>query len=174
MQRVLPLAIVALGILLIFLPIPFVDATLDRFTNDINSSQTRNSAAYMLSMLSPNELLAGVEASRRVILQDFLNTPFGIELAWVALAISYGMVATLPMLVALPLNLFSEARSLDRSAFYMALLFLVVTAGSLSIGSKSILVSEVLLMMHCLAQPRRAALFSRRDGTERPGVRTLA
>lgn len=171
LQRVLPLAIVALGLGLIFLPIPFVDATLDRFTNAAGSSQTRNSAATMLAMLGPNELMAGVDVSRRAILMNFLHTPYGIELAWVALAISYGLVATLPMLVALPLQLFAESRPLDRSAFYMVILFLVVTTGSLSIGAKSLLISELFVMMHCLAQPRRTALLFRRDATDRVGAR---
>ncbi|MGK2908984.1 MAG: hypothetical protein ACSLE1_04170, partial [Sphingobium sp.] len=43
-QRLLPIIVVILGICLVFLPIPFIDATLDRFTNDTGSSQTRDSA----------------------------------------------------------------------------------------------------------------------------------
>lgn len=153
LQRALPLLIVAIGVVLIFLPIPFVDQTLDRFTQDAHSSETRNSAVLMIDMLSPQELLGGVDSNRRTILMGFFHSNYGIELAWVALMITYGLVATLPMAVALPFLMIRTAQRLDRSAFYMTILFLVATAGALSFGVKSLGISMAFVMMLTLCQP---------------------
>lgn len=162
-QRLLPYIVILGGFILVSLPIEFVDATLDRFTNDTQSSETRNSAVQMLGMLDLNELLWGINANRRSILMDFFGSRHGIEISWIALAMSYGLAVTLPMLLALPMLLLKFARQLDRSAFYGAILFLAVTAGSLSIGSKSLLISQFLVMIVALSQKRHRDSLMLRD-----------
>lgn len=154
-QRLLPIIIMLLGILLVFLPIPFIDATLDRFTNDKGSAVTRDAAVQLLTMIDPDQLLNGIEASQRQILMAFLNTPAGIEISWIALTVTYGLLVTLPMLVALPILLFGTAQGRDRSAFYMAMLFMIVTLGSLSIGGKSLLLSQTLILLLSLTEVAR-------------------
>lgn len=157
LQKLLPLIILLIGICLVFLPLPFVDATIDRFANDDKSSMTRNSALLMLGTLNASQVLTGIDAAHRELLQAIFHSTAGIELAWVAFVMIYGLLATLPMAFALPLLLWRLARQLDQSAAYMALLFLVVTAGSLSIASKSLLLTQTLVMMLTLANraPRR-------------------
>jgi hypothetical protein len=168
-QRALPPLVLGAGILLIFLPIPFIDATLDRFSNDGKSSATRDAAARMLGVLDSSEILFGVDSNRRTIIQAFFHSVNGIELCWISLTMTYGLLATLPMMIALPILLFRTAQQLDRSAFYMALQFIIVTAGSLSIGSKSLLISQTLVMMYALCQ--RRIVEPRMRGGER-AVRT--
>lgn len=107
----------------------------------------------MFNMLSPQELLGGIDMTRRSILMNFFKTPWGIELAWASLVITYGLLATLPMVMALPVLLFRTARPLDRSAFYMTILFLVVTAGSLSFGVKSLAIVQIVVLILTLCQP---------------------
>ncbi|WP_419827846.1 VpsF family polysaccharide biosynthesis protein [Sphingomonas sp.] len=153
-QRMLPLIIAGAGLALVFLPLDFVDATIDRFSNDYKSSETRNSAYQMLGFLNTHDWLFGMDANRRQIVQTFFHSPLGIELCWIALIMTYGIVAVLPMMVALPLLLYSIMRTLDRSAFYMMIYFLIVTAGSLSLGSKSLLIAQALMMMLALSQRR--------------------
>lgn len=154
-QRWLSVILLVTGLIFVFLPIPLVDTLIDRFTNDQGSAETRAAAIRMLSMLTPNELLYGVPGPRRVILQGFLHTEVGIELSWVALTVTYGLLAVIPMMIALPMLLFSTARRLERSAFYMALQFLVVTAGSQGLAGKGTLIAQLLIMMQILAQPTR-------------------
>lgn len=151
-QRVIPFAIIAVGIVLVFLPIPFIDATLDRFTNDQGSAQTRDGALRAIMMLDLNQLAVGIDVSQRQVMMKFLNTPMGFEISWIALTLTYGFLATIPMLFALPVMLFGSAQNLDRSAFYIALLFMIVTVGSLAIGSKTLLLCQTLIMMLTLAQ----------------------
>lgn len=151
-QRLLPIIIVILGIGLVFLPIPFIDATLDRFTNDTGSSQTRDSAVQVLGMLSPHDLLTGITVSQRQTFMTFFNTPAGFEVSWIALIVTYGLLATIPMMIALPTLMFGTARGKDRSAFYIAILFMIVTIGSLSLGSKSLLLSQTLVLILTLTQ----------------------
>lgn len=146
MQRILPLLIMLAGISLVFLPIPFIDATLDRFTNDKGSADTRNAAVHLLTMIDTDQLLYGISAAQRQIFMRFLNTPAGFEVSWIALTVTYGLLATIVMAFALPIFLFANARGKDRSAFFIALLTWIVTIGSLSIGVKSLLISQILLM----------------------------
>ncbi len=167
-QRLLPLLVMGAGVLLVFVPLDFVDSTIDRFTNDQKSSETRNAAIGMLNALNPQEWLMGADANRRLIIQTFYHSPYGIELCWIALAMTYGLLVTLPMFFALPTLLVTLARRLDRSAMYMALFFLVVTAGFLSLASKSLLLSQLLVMMIALAQPRFTAAPLRQPGEAPP------
>jgi len=160
-QRAAPFALLMVGVSLTMLPIKFVDDTLDRFTQDNGSAQTRNSAIEMISRLPMRDLLTGLNVQERMALSRFYNTTQGIELSWVALLMDFGLIAVLPMMVAFPLYLLATARSLDRSAFYMVLFFLFVTFGSLSIGVKSLLVVQLLLMMLTLARARPVSLTFR-------------
>ena len=149
-QRLLPIIVLLLGVGLVFLPIPFIDATLERFTNDRGSADTRNAAIQLLSMIDTDQLLNGIPASQRQIFMTFLRTPAGFEVSWIALTVTYGLLVVLPMLVALPIFLFGTARGRDRSAFYMAMLFMIVTIGSLSIGSKTLLLSQTVVLLFAL------------------------
>lgn len=151
-QRAIPLAAIAAGIMLLFLKVPFVDETLNRFTQDTRSSGTRDASIKLLNALTSDQLRWGADLSQRTILQTFFGLPHGIELAWISMAVTYGLVATIPVLIALPLLLFSTSSKLDRSAFYMTVLFLVVTGGSLSIASKSLLVAQMIVMIYVLCQ----------------------
>ena len=153
-QRVGPLLMIAAGVLLILLPIPFVEATLQRFTEDNGSADTRSAAMTLVTSLDTHSLMFGVDTYRRQELLDFYHTPLGIELNWVALTIIYGLAVTLVMAAALPTMLLGFSRRLDRSAKFMVLYFLIVTAGSVGFSVKSLLIPQLMVMMATLAQPR--------------------
>ncbi len=156
-QRALPIAVVLLGIGFVFLPIDLVDRTLDRFTQDYGSAQTRNSAVAAFLSLSPSDMIHGIDINQRMTMANFYGSPAGFELTWVSLAMEFGVPVALAMLIGLPMLLFSLSRSLDRSAFYMSLQFLAVTAGSIGLAVKTLLVPQLLVMMMVLCQRRMAA-----------------
>ena len=156
LQRALPIALIFVGISLVFLPIPFVDATIDRFTNDMKSTEQRNAALEIVQQVTPEELLTGINAVEREAYAKF-HSGVAVELCWVALMLTYGLIAVFPMMFGLPLFLWRMSQTLDRSAFYMGMLFMIVTAGSLSIGVKSLLIPQCVLMMLFLSQRRYVA-----------------
>jgi hypothetical protein len=163
-QRLAPFALIGVGVVVLLLPIPFVEATLSRFTNDNGSADTRLAAINILGSLSPSELMWGVDVFRRTTLMDFYHTPLGIELCWISLIVTYGLVVIAPLMIALPLFLVGIARRLDRSALYMAIYFLIVTAGSVGFATKSLIISDLILLMTTLARARVRG-FSRVFGT---------
>lgn len=177
MQRLLPLILIFVGVVLVFLPIPIVDATLERFTNDGGSADSRNAAFAMLGYLNTDELMFGITGPRRLALQAMLHTEAGIEVSWVALTLSYGLLAVIPLLIGLPLLLIRLSTKLDRSAFYMAFMFLIVTAGSQGFGGKAAIIAQVLVMLLLLGRPTpivaqrratpesRSSLFGLRDAS---------
>jgi hypothetical protein len=180
LQRALPFAILAIGVVLVFLPIPFIEATLARFQGDVSSTETRNAAFTMLQGVTGHDLLYGLTNERRQILLDFYNAP-AIEISWIALMLTYGLIPAVLIIIGLLILLAGSARSLDRSATWMALLVCVVSVGSLAIGSKTLLITQTLLMMYALSQKRVVdsgpSIFetlARAQGRPRRPVRGLA
>lgn len=166
-QRAAPFLIVFVGLIFVFLPIPFVEATLQRFTEDDGSANTRSSALAILGSLDTHGLLWGIDVYQRAILQKFFNTSQGIELGWVGLIITYGIVVTIPLLVALPVFLLSAARRLNRGAWYAVLYYLIVSAGSAGLANKGLAISMLVIMMYTLCQ--RDAVVPRRLPRPREG-----
>ena len=164
-QRLAPFAMFFIGLIFVFLPIPFVESTLQRFTEDNGSANTRSAALSILSTLDPHGLLWGIDVYQRQILQKFFNTSQGIELGWVGLIITYGLVAVLPLLVALPVFVLGAARGLNRAAWYTGLFYLIVSAGSAGLASKGLAISVLIAMMYTLCQRDTLAL----RGAVRPG-----
>lgn len=163
-QRALPIALVVIGLSMIFMPIDFVDSTLDRFTQDNNSAATRNVAVELLLTVPTHNLLFGMNIIDRVAITTYYGSPAGLELAWASLTLTFGLLAILPMMIGLPWFLWNITKGLDRSARFMLFLFLVVTAGSLSFGVKSSLIVQFMLMTMILSQRKLAnsgaALFT--------------
>jgi hypothetical protein len=160
LQRTLPIVLVLVAIAVIIVPIPFVDTTLERFTNDGGSAETRNAAFQMLGTLDHRQWLVGVDADRRELLQAFFGSPAGIEISWIAMILTFGLIATAPMMVALPLLLIWHSRGRDRSAWYLVLFFLLVTTASLAFGTKTLIVSQLLMMMLTLSQGSQRLLLN--------------
>ena len=165
-QRFFPLAMWTSAMILLTLPIPFIQQTLDRFYSQTaqSSSETRLSAFNLLFSLDNHELLTGVTLERRKILMDFFNTPLGIEISWIAMIVNMGVFVAIPLLISTFLMLFYLMRRLERSAFFMILLFIIASAGSLSIGSKTLLLIDLLVMLFALCQTGGSG----RIGVERP------
>jgi hypothetical protein len=154
LQRALPIGVVLLGIGFVFLPIDLVDRTLDRFTQDYGSAQTRNSAVEAFLSMSPSDMIQGIDFNQRMTMAHFYGSNAGFELTWISLGMEFGVPITLAMLIGLSWLLYSLSRPLDRSAFYMAIQFMAVTAGSIGLSVKALLVSQLLVMMMILCQRR--------------------
>ena len=172
LQRVLPIAVALAGVLFVFLPIPFIEATLQRFTEDNGSANTRNAAISIIQSLDLHGLLFGIDIYQRTLLMAFFKTSQGIELGWIALTLSYGLIAIIPLAIGLPLFLFGAARTLNRSATYAAIYFLTITAGAAGLASKGLFIADLLILMQVLCQREpvaRLRLPRRSDGAA-PGL----
>jgi hypothetical protein len=153
LQRAIPFLIIAIGICFVFLPIPFIEATLERFQGDSSSTEVRNASLNMLNGVTGHDILYGLSEERKEILLDFFNAPV-IEISWIAIMLTYGLVPAVLIIVGLVALMIGVAKSLDRSAMWMTLLFGIVSIGSLAIGGKSLLIAQSLIMMYALSQPR--------------------
>lgn len=153
LQRAIPFLIIAIGIFFVFLPIPFIEATLERFQGDSSSTEVRNASLNMLNGVTGHDILYGLTEERKQILLDFFNAPV-IEISWIAIMLTYGLVPAVLIILGLVALMIGVAKSLDRSAMWMTLLFGIVSLGSLAIGGKSLLIAQSLIMMYALSQPR--------------------
>lgn len=152
-QRLIPFFVLILGVILILFPPAFVAHTLDRFnfTTDA-SAATRLVLLDIFRDLGPRQLLWGASQTYLQHLYFLYRTPWGIEAAWLQLIAVFGLVVTLPLLVSLICLLLRLSARLDRSAKLVMLYFFVVTATSLSIGSTSLLISQLILMLMTIGE----------------------
>ena len=154
-QRILPFLMVIIGIIIVFIPIPMIDATIDRFTNDGGSAESRNSALAMLNLITHEDFLYGITGPHKIMLEKFLHTEAGIELCWISLILSYGLIVVIPLAIGLPAMLIGLSARLDRSVAYMSFMFFVVSAGSQGFSSKSTAISQFLVMVLVLGRRQR-------------------
>lgn len=164
----------------IFLTTPIAAIMLDRFSNSRGSDETRTAALVMLDSLRGDELIFGLELATRTQLQASLGSNNGVELSWVSLVLYFGVPATVGLLVGM-FGLIWSAAMRDRDQLFVGLFFVVTTFGSLSIGSRSLLLSQLMILMSFgpIASVRRrlsapGGAGVRRPQTEANGRRTRA
>ena len=140
---------------LIFVPLmfsaDFVRPAIERFSNDGGSAVQRLAAIQILSGLTPSQLLIGTSTSYRTTMYEVFNTKSGIEVSWIALAVEYGLPFSLMIALTLSAWLFRLGSGGGRAVWWMIVYFLLVIAGSLSIGSKSVLLAQFALMVTVIA-----------------------
>ena len=166
-------AVAALGVALVALPLPFFQKALDRFQNDHGSSQTRVDALRMFLEMPPGSLLFGMSATEREALFLRYKLISGVESAWGTWIIDYGLLASLAIMILLFAFLFRLTRILEPSARYMLLYFLAVTTTSLSLGSKSLLLSEFIAIVLCFCADYSVLDVATPIADRRPGLSRL-
>lgn len=129
------------------------DPILARFADGRGSDETRVAALQILASLDAMQWWAGVPGSLRETLQMRARSGYGIELSWVALVVIYGLPIALALLGATVLLLAATSTGRGLPAGLLSLYFVVVTFASLSIASKSLLISQMLVLLLCI--PRR-------------------
>lgn len=139
-----------LYVALLFVPVILITdlaaPIVGRFVDAKGSDETRYAAVQMLSTLNLPEWLLGISSDARNSLQASAGSVHGIEISWVALILQFGLPITACLLVLTWQLLNSAARSgLER--FTLVSYFFVTTFTSLSIGSKSLLISQVFLII---------------------------
>lgn len=151
-QSVRSMALVISGILFfVVLTVTGVTETLlDRFVNATDSTNTRFAALSLLEMLSFREWLIGVEGPARTFYLNVLQTPFGIEISVIAMIYVYGLPLAALLIWSTYRLLFQWASNDYPGKRYLVVFFIMSTLTSLSIGSKSLLISQFLIILFCL------------------------
>jgi hypothetical protein len=158
------------------------DPLLGRFVSSAKSDQARLASAIVLAELTPLQWMIGMEPDTRRAYHAMLQTPFGFESAPVAMTIAYGLPLALMLLIAVWHLLSRFAKDAFAGSNVVILYFMLASWTSLSIGSKSLLVSQMLVILVCARVPapveqrtvvsrKRASAFRR--FAFRPKVSTL-
>lgn len=125
----------------------FMDTLFDRFDNANKSTQTRVSIIQLLDLMTPSEWLQGVDANARNVYLTALETPYGIESGPAALVFAYGVPIAICLLLAVYVVLYRMAARSGPGARYAVLFFIITTVTSLSIGSKTLLLSQTICVL---------------------------
>lgn len=130
------------------------DLTIARFSDGRGSNETRLAALQMLSELDVAHWWSGAPVEVRSALQARFGSPHGIELSWVALIMTYGLPIAVALLAA-TIAVFASL-ILDRgvAALLVSIYFLATSFSSLSIGSKSFLISQFIVILLCIPPQR--------------------
>lgn len=132
----------------IILASPIAAMMLDRFANSHSSDRTRGVAFDLLNSMTDAERWIGISTATQASLQNSLGTTRGVEISWIALTLSYGYPVAAALIIGVIWMLLTAARR-DRDLVFVGLFFLVATFGALTIGSRSLLLSQALVLMLC-------------------------
>lgn len=139
------------------IPLAITQTFFDRFQDDRGSGATRFAALRILSNVDANGLLFGLSGTERRYAQALNNTSFGIEVAWIALILTYGIVIAAIVFFAIVWLSNSIRHKTSASGGYIMLYFIASTFASLSIGSKTLIISQIFAITLCLCSTARAS-----------------
>lgn len=151
-RRAMMLCALGLLALTVLLASGIADPLLERFAASTKSDQSRLATVAVLSQLTFGEWSMGLEPEMRRVYHAMLNTPFGFESAPIAMTAAYGLPLTVLLLFSAWCLLSRFARQAGQHI--TVTYFMLTSATSLSIGSKSLLVSQMLLILFCARMPK--------------------
>lgn len=130
------------------------EALFERFVSASDSTNTRFAAFELLNMLSLTEWLIGTDTSARAYYLMILETPYGIEISPIAMIYVYGLPIAFLLLVSVYQLLFRWASNSFAGARYVVMFTILSSLTSLSIGSKSLMISQMLIILFALRPGR--------------------
>ena len=166
-QRLGAIAVLVTGGILLTLPLDIVQNTLARFTEDAGSAETRFAAFEILKTLDLRSFLMGAPAGMREYMRVLYGTELAIEVSWISLIVTYGVVFTALISVGVIWMFFGTARKLDLSATAMTIFFFVAQSSSVGMAAKSLGVAQAFLIIVAFSQPLKASAGKR---TQRPAA----
>jgi hypothetical protein len=168
-QVAIGLFIVALIVLtfVVLLDSGLLDRTLERFSQDAGSAETRSTMFELFGAFRWNDLIFGPDQDILATWQRVLGLEFGIESSWIGLLLTYGFLVTGLLIIGLIAFSLSLIRSTGRGAGIVLLCYFVSVSGTASLSGK--VTSLALVVMLCLfflhkderPQPLRLALKPR-------------
>jgi hypothetical protein len=123
------------------------DILVDRFYTAEKSDKTRFEALFIVENLTQREWMLGVESDDRDRYLAIINSPFGVEIAPLALVFNFGLPVALGLLMSFYWALFKFAEGVWGGR-YAVVYFILTTATSLSISSRTVLVSQFLVLLY--------------------------
>ena len=153
---VVALAIAALAVLL---QTGFFDKTLERFTQDEGSASTRVTMFSLFEPLTWQAIFLGPDQDLVETLQRMYGLEFGIESSWVGLVLTYGVVVTSMIMIALAAFSWSVIKTCGRGATLVLLSYMILVSVSASLSGKTITLAMAVIL---------ALVFLRKDERRRP------
>jgi hypothetical protein len=165
--RRIPLPVAIAAICLVFIGVAGVFAAFDlgifdkmllRFSSDKGSTLARYATFNLLSHFDWQELILGPNPVRANALQTQSGLRYGIENFWISCIVQFGIIHTVLLTTGL-IGLFVEIlHRASPAAWAIVLLVVIVAASSVSFSSKSIQLTQfILLITLLLPRERRLA-----------------
>jgi hypothetical protein len=130
------------------------DAIIERFLYSDGSNDTRFAALDILQAMEPGQWWTGVPISIRTALQARVSSEYGIELSWIALVVTFGYPIGLALIAGMLFTLGAIGRSGGMPAAFLSFYFVATTFTSLSIGGKSLLLAQFIVLLVCISTLR--------------------
>jgi hypothetical protein len=144
---------IAGGGLLLLAHSNFFERMLDRFADDTGSAQTRWDMLELVTRMSLTDFLFAPDQRQVVTWQGILGLERGIESFWLSLALSYGLIVSGLVFVALFAHGWTIVRRCRPGAIWPLVFFIGVTTTSLSLGGKSSVLTIATLLVLVLFRP---------------------
>jgi hypothetical protein len=155
--RLLPLfLLIVLGIVLLSSN-SLLSSLTNRFQNDYGSTETRNTALIIMQSFNTQQIAFGMSVPDLGVILKKNGIPVGFESAWLALVAFFGLVRIIPLTVGLFGILLNLSFLRERGAFWSIIFFMLMCSTSMSFGTKSLLLMQLLVLI---------AYYARGRGTE--------
>lgn len=150
---------IAIGVVGIVASTGFFDRTIDRFASDAGSAKARFTMFELFQPLSWNDLLLDPDQGVVATWQRLQGLEFGIESAWVGLALAYGFIVTTIVLVGLAAFSCSMVNACGRGVVAVLVYYFISVSATASLSGKTTTLAMVAVM---------ALIFLRKDERRRP------
>lgn len=152
--RLLPLfLLIVLGIGLLSSD-SLISSLTNRFQNDYGSTETRNTALIIIQSFNTQQMAFGMSAPDLGDILKKNGIPVGFESAWLALVAFFGLVRIVPLTVGLFGILLNLCFMRERGAFWSVIFFMIMCSTSMSFGTKSLLLMQLLAFIAYYARGR--------------------
>ena len=149
----------AIGVAEILIASGFFDRTVERFASDSGSAQTRFTMFELFQPFGWSDLVFGPDPEVVATWQRLYGLEFGIESTWVGLALTYGLLVTLIIVVGLIAFSRSVARAGGRGTIVVLAFYFISVSATASMSGKTTTFAMAVIL---------ALLFLRRDERRLP------
>jgi hypothetical protein len=138
--------LIAAGAIAVMINLGYLDDLIRRFSEDSGSASVRWQTLDLINGVDFRSIPLGISNEGLEQALSYYGI-YNIEFSWLSLILMHGLVLGSALVASLVFLLLRLGWSLGRPASYMAVLFVVVTFGYTSIGSSSLLIAQLLVLM---------------------------
>ncbi len=142
------------AVVLIAVQTGYLDPLIDRFVNDQGSGDSRFIAFEMFAMTDWQSIIFGDIDRQQMRINRFFGIEIGIEISWISLILTYGVIMTGLLMLAMIVLARRLVIDCGRRVLWPVAAFFLIDVSAMGIGAKGTGVSILVLLAYVFADLR--------------------